>query len=105
MTKLSTETVETFHDILNYFELEGEERDAGMVLLASAHVGANAAKVAAVTGIDIDDVRNFETNLRENEIWEGDQVHSASWSENQMEFLLHIGVAQGLIRAEHQALN
>lgn len=104
MTTLSTEIVQEFDTFLRSFNLSGDEQKSGMILLTALYVGADDEKVAEATGFDVDFVKERGDNLRNSGIWV-DGVTHANWEAEPTEFLIHIGVAEGLIRAEHAPTN
>jgi hypothetical protein len=80
---------------------EGEARDAGLVLLASAHVGGDTAKVAEALGWDVPRVEPFAERIKANGIWTADGRVAADWDDEQdggLAFACDVNVALGLMK-------
>lgn len=79
---------------------EGEARDAGRVLLASAIVGPNAQKVAKALGIPLSRVSPYARRLRDNGIWTTNGKVAANWFNEEdggVEFACDVNVALGFM--------
>jgi len=76
----------------------GDERDAGVVLLASAHVGGDASKVAEALGWDVARVKPFAKRLVENGVWRKDGKVAVDWANPEdggISFACDVNVALG----------
>lgn len=77
---------------------------AAKVLLAAMNIGPNADRIAKFVGVPRSQVREIGTRMRASEIWTDGRVEveaigqKGREEDGDMEFLLHIGVARGLIR-------
>jgi hypothetical protein len=73
------------------------------VLLAANVVGADVFRLSERTGYEVDEIRKFETNLREAGLWIGEFADDLEWQgkdEHQMMYVLfvHAAVACGLLQ-------
>jgi len=89
-------------DMIERVIFESESRNAARVLFASSVIGTSVAAIAAFLGLERSQVQCFETPLRENLVWVDDDVDDAGWYGEcgEIHFIIHILVAEGLIRRE-----
>lgn len=77
------------------------EWSAGMVLLASAMLGANEEAISQFTGVPLAEVQTFGIRLRANGVWGYDgQVATAEWFAEEVggvAFCLDVAVAMGFV--------
>lgn len=104
MTTIQPEMREQFETTLDDFELEGDFRSTGLLLLTAGIVGTDPNILSVATNLPVPFIQEREMRLRDNLIWIGNETH-ANWMEDSMEFLLHVMVAEGLAGADHQFLD
>lgn len=80
-------------------DLESEDYQATLTLLASTRVGPNIRKIVSVTGLPTRVVSFFAANLKKNGVWKNGRIY-ADWGDEKnggIAFGLDCLVARGLM--------
>ena len=105
MTKIDKEHIKKMVKLADpNLEEDDETFTVAMVLIASLHKGPDMDKIADFLELDVEDLRLYEDNLRNSEVWKDGKIH-IEWLGDEDEetsfdaipFWCDVMVAQGLL--------